>query len=161
MEKKSELKYVSEEGNNGLQSQTGDLKKKLKQCRKEKEEYLFQAQRAKADLINYRRRQEQALEEFRKFGQSGFVAELLPLMDSLSAAGDNEHLQPIKNQLEQLLKKRGLTEIKAKGEKFNPNFHEAMEMAEGDESGVVLEEIQKGYLLGDKVLRPAKVKVAK
>lgn len=159
MEKKSELKYVSEE--EGAGSQTGKLKKKLKQCQKEKEEYLFQAQRAKADLINYRRRQEQVLEEFRKFGQGGFVAELLPLIDSLSAAGDNKHLQPIKSQLEQILRKRGLTEIKAKGEKFNPHFHEAVEMAEGDESGIILEEIQKGYLLADRVLRPAKVKVAK
>lgn len=159
--KKSELKYVSEEEGTGSQSQTDKLKKKLKQCQKEKEEYLSQAQRAKADLINYRRRQEQVLEEFKKFGQAGFAAELLPLLDSLSAAQDNGHLQPIKNQLEQILKRRGLAEIKAVGEKFNPHFHEAVEMGEGEESGIILEEIQKGYLLNDKVLRPAKVKVAK
>jgi len=159
MKKKQELKYISEEEDTG--SQTERLKKKLKQCQKEKEEYLAQAQRAKADLINYRRRQEQILEEFKKYGQAGFAIELLPLLDSLAAAGDNSHLKPIKNQLEQILKRRGLTEIKAKGEKFNPHFHEAVEMAEGEESGIIIEEIQKGYLLGDKVLRPVKVKVAK
>lgn len=152
--KKSELKYISEEETD---SKADKLKKKLKQCQKEKEEYLSQAQRARADLINYRRRQEQVLEEFKKFGQAGFIRELLPVIDSLSAADYKE----IKSQLEDILKKFGLKEIKAKGEKFNPHFHEAVEMVEAKESGIVVEEIQKGYLLNDKILRVSKVKVSK
>ncbi|MFH1460800.1 MAG: nucleotide exchange factor GrpE, partial [Patescibacteria group bacterium] len=68
----------------------------------------------------------------------------------------------IKSQLENIFKKYGLAEIKSVGEKFNPEFHEAVEQIESkEESGTIVEEIQKGYLLNNKVLRPSKVKVSK
>lgn len=134
--------------------QVKKLKKKLKECQKEKEEYLTQAQRARADLINYRRRQEQVLEEFKKFGQVGLIRELLPILDSL------ETVEPVKKQLMAVLKQYGVEEIKAVGKEFNPQYHEAVEMVKGKKSGIVAEEVQRGYLLGDKILRVSKVKVS-
>ena len=68
----------------------------------------------------------------------------------------------MKKQLKIILEKHNLKGIKAKGEKFNPEFHEAVEMVESNkESGEITEEIQKGYMLGEKVLRASKVKVNK
>lgn len=139
------------------------LKKKLRECQKEKEEYLTQAQRARADLINYRRRQEIILEELRQFGQESLIKEILPVLDSLSLGSkDNEGIRQIQKQLETILQRYGLTEIKALGQKFNPTFHEAVEQIKSPkEEGTIIEEVQKGYLLGDKVLRASKVKIAK
>jgi molecular chaperone GrpE len=161
MFKKKKITYVSEES----ETQTQKLKKKLKECQKEKEEYLTQAQRARADLVNFRRRQEQALEEIRKYGQENFIRELLPVLDSLKIGGkENKGIRQIKEQLEAIFKKYGLKEIKAVGEKFNPEFHEAVEQVkskEEEKEETIIEEAQKGYLLENKVLRPSKVKVTK
>lgn len=160
MDKK--ITYLAEDSG-GTGDKLKKLKKKLTQCQKEKEEYLTQAQRARADLINYQRRQEQALEELKKYGQGNFVRELLPVLDSLRiGAEQNEGVKQIKEQLETILKNHGLKQIKTKGEKFNPELHEAVEqMKSKEKEGMIVEEIQKGYLLNDKVLRASKVKIAK
>ena len=165
MAKNRKLVYLSEEGlqSDTLRTKIKELKKKLKECQKEKEEYLSQAQRARADLINYRRRQEQVLEELKKYGQENLIRELLPVLDSLRIGSEeNEGIRQIKEQLEAVLRKYGVREIEALGEKFNPEFHEAVEQVESEEKeGFITEEIQKGYMLDDKVLRASKVKVAK
>ena len=124
---------------------------------------MTQTQKAMADLINYRKRQEQVLEEWRKYGQRELLDDLLPVTDALSAgAGKDAGLKKIKEQLEKVLIRNGLKEIAALGEKFNPEFHEAVDVTEAKEaSGTIIAEIQKGYLLHDKVLRPSKVRVAK
>lgn len=154
MAKNEEIIYTEEEG----QDKTKKLRKRIKECQKEKEEYLTQAQRARADLINYRRRQEQALEEFKKYGQMGLIRELLPIMDSLEAGG----VESIKKQLESVLKQYGVKEMKTVDQEFNPQYHEAVEMTESKKkSGTIIGEIQKGYLLDNKVLRVSKVKVSK
>ena len=159
MIKKQKLTYLSEEDQESG-SKIKKLKKKLKECQKEKEEYLTQAQRARADLINYRRRQEEILQELKKYSQQGLIKELLPVLDSLLAGSEkSEDIKRIKDQLESVLK---IKEIKALGEQFNPEFHEAVEQVKSNKpSGSVVKEIQKGYLLHDKVLRPSKVKVSK
>ena len=114
-------------------------------------------------MINYRKRQEQVLEEFRKYGQRELLNDLLPVIDALSAGAEKDAgLEKIKEQLEDILVKNGLKEIAALGEKFNPEIHEAVDVAEAKEtSGTIIGEIQKGYFLRDKVLRPSKVRVAK
>jgi len=159
MIKKQKLTYLSEEDQESG-PKIKKLKKKLKECQKEKEEYLTQAQRARADLINYRRRQEEILQELKKYSQQGLIKELLPVLDSLLAGSEkSEDIKRIKDQLESVLK---IKEIKALGEQFNPEFHEAVEQVKSNKpSGSVVKEIQKGYLLHDKVLRPTKVKVSK
>lgn len=165
MLKKSNSKkvtYISEESEEP-KNKIKEFKTKLKECQKEKEGYLTQAQRARADLINYRRRQEQLLEELKIFGQSNLIRELLPVLDSLEIGSQgNKDIGLIKEQLINILKKNGLEEIKAIDEEFNPEFHEAIEQVESKKKqGIIIQEIQKGYLLNKKVLKPSKVKVAK
>ncbi|MBU1177108.1 nucleotide exchange factor GrpE [Patescibacteria group bacterium] len=162
MIKKKKIAYISEEEEMPT-DKLKKFKKKLKECQKEKEEYLTQAQRARADLINYRRRQELVLEELRKYGQSNLILEILSVLDSLRIGSEKDKgLEIIKEQLECVLKKYGLREIKSVGEIFNPEIHDAIEEVESDnEKGVIIEEIQKGYMIGEKLLRPSKVKVAK
>ena len=146
------------------------MKEKLKRCNEEKGEYLAGWQREKADFINYRRRQEEQMAEWLKMAQSGLINDLLPILESLNHAeryaeqrGKEEvDVSKIKQQLWAILKKYGVEEIKAVGEKFNPEFHEAIEQVESEgEEGIVIEEVQKGYTLNGRVLRTAKVKVSR
>ena len=173
MTQKEEITYSNEDSQDDFsppacgaadkKSKIKKLKKKLKECQKEKEKYLTGWQRAQADLINYRRRQEEIMEEFRKYSQESLIREILPVLDSLRIGQEQiPELKTIKKQLKIILEKHNLKGIKAKGEKFNPEFHEAVEMVESNkESGEITEEIQKGYMLGEKVLRASKVKVNK
>ncbi len=139
-------------------------------CEKEREEYLKGWQRAKADLINYKKEEIRRFEEIVKFSNSELLKELLSVLDSfdLSLAVLKEETSAkgmylIRSQLESILKKRGVEAIKvSKGDKFDPAFHESLaETAEGGESGAIVEEVEKGYLLNGRVIRPARVKVAK
>ena len=165
MSKEKKITYLSEEREEDNLIKKGGLKKlkqKLKECQEAKEEYLALAQRARADLVNYRRKQEQFLEELDKHGQANLIKELLPVLDSLEIGGRTDnHLSQIKEQLEKILQQEGLKKIEALDKKFNPEIHEAVEqVASKKESGTIIEEIQKGYLFREKVLRPSKVKVA-
>jgi molecular chaperone GrpE len=137
------------------------MKEKLAKCNEEKQEYLAGWQRAQADFINYRKRQEEQMAEWTKMAEAGLVADLLAVMDSLDSGVGNKEVDLVRKQLVEILKKHGLEEIKAVGEKFNPEFHEAVEQVEsGGEEGIVMEEAQKGYLLNGRVIRVAKVKVS-
>lgn len=142
------------------------IKEHLKKCQKEKEEYLNGWQRAKADFINYKKDEEKNRENFVKWSNHILLTDILFVLDSFDLAlqdeKKNKNLELIKVQLEDALKKHGLTQIKAIGEKFNPEFHESVgEIESSKESGIIIEEVQKGYLLHNKVLRPTKVKIAK
>jgi molecular chaperone GrpE len=103
-----------------------------------------------------------------------FVLKTLPILDNFNLIesklpedlkkDDNvKGIIRLKNQIEDFLKAQGVEEMKTEGKKFDPNFHEAAEMAEVKEAepGTILEEIQKGYMINNRVLRPAKVKVVK
>jgi len=146
----------------------------FEKCKKQAEEYLAGWKRAKADLINYKKRQEEVVQEFIKFANQDLILELLPMLDNFRLAA--QHLPKelensewvkgvfqIKNQLENLLKTRGIEEIKSVGEKFNPELHESVEEVESSDKkeGVIVEEVQKGYKLNGKVIRAARVKVVK
>jgi molecular chaperone GrpE len=102
------------------------------------------------------------------------VLKFLPVLDNIYLAEKEitEELKDhkwtkgvmnIKSQIVEFLKSQGVEEIKAIGEKFDPNFHEAVEevAVEGKESGIIIEEAQKGYKMGGRVIRPARVKIAK
>ena len=150
------------------------LQKELDEAKKQAEANLNGWKRAKADLINYKKEESQRMEEFGKYNRQAFVFSLLPIMDSLDLAEKNlskdlkndeqvKGLLMIKKQLEDFLKANGVEAIAAQSEKFNPELHEAalMEERPGVESGTIVEEIQKGYMIDGCLLRPAKVKVAK
>lgn len=130
-----------------------------------------EALRAKAELINYRKRKDEEVERLLKFANEDLVVELLPTLDNFERAikienADSKLLDGMKmvyNALVNTLEKYGVKEINAEGEKFDANFHEAVitESKEDVEEDVILEVFQKGYTLKDKVIRPAMVKVNK
>jgi len=160
-----EIKYESEEDTDGVDKKVKKAKDKLKTCEKERTEYLAGWQRAKADYINLQREHEQKIADYFKFANEGLILEILPILDSFEAAmknGKDEGIKQLYNQLLSILKSNGLEEIKALGEKFNPELHEAVETIKSDKSeGIVVEEIQKGYKLHNKVIRPSRVKISK
>lgn len=153
-----EDEYIEE---TGLNEKLKKIREELKECQKEKAEYLAGWQRAKADFINARKDEEKSRAEFAKYAAEKVLREILPILDSLEKIG-NADGTAIYKQLMQILKREGVEEIKSVGLVFNPMYHEALGQTETDkkeEDGVILEELQKGYMLYDKVLRPSKVKV--
>ncbi|OGZ34248.1 MAG: nucleotide exchange factor GrpE [Candidatus Portnoybacteria bacterium RBG_13_41_18] len=165
-----EKEVVYEEGNEKIAADAEKIRKKLRECREEKEKYLAGWQRAQADFINYKRRQEEQAAEWSRMYGEGLILNILPVLDSLDAAivsqPKDQGLVTLRNQMQSVLKKHGLEEIKAIGEKFDPLLHEVVECEEclpeeKQEADIIGGEIQKGYLLNGKVLRVAKVKVKK
>jgi len=151
-----------------------ELKKKLKECQKLKDDYLAGWQRARADFLNYKKGELKRMSEILKYANESLVLEILPILDNFEVASKRlpENLKKdentkgvlqIKKQIQDFLKSQGLEEIKSLGEKFDPNFQEVVGEAEkeGAEPGIVLEEVRKGYNLHGKVLRSARVKISK
>ncbi len=163
-DEKDKIEYVSEDSDEP-DKKVKKVKHQLKHCEHERAEYLAGWQRAKADYINLQREHEQKIADYFKFANEGLILELLPILDSFEAAmknGKDEGIKQLYNQLLSVLKDNGLEEIKAVGEKFNPELHEAVETLKSDKGeGIVIEEIQKGYRLHGKIIRPSKVKIAK
>ncbi len=141
--------------------------------KKKSDEYLNNWKRAEADFINYKKRQSELFADLANAANFNIVLEILPIYDTfcLAVAHTPEDIKntdwakgvvQLKNQLENLLKSKGLEEIKSVGEKFDPEFHEAVETIESEKpEGEILDEVQKGYKLNGSVIRTAKVKVAK
>jgi len=151
-----------------------ELKKELEICQKKRDEYLSGWQRARADFLNHKKEELERMEELIKFATEEMVLKALPTLDNfcliekklpgnLKKDENVKGILQIKNQLLDFLRGHGVKEIKCLGQKFDPNFQEAVEMVERKdvESGQVIEEVQKGYTLDSRVIRPAKVKVAK
>ena len=112
---------------------------------------------------------EKEKQDFTKYAKEEFILNLLSIIDNFELAfkqaEDNEFTKGIKlihEQLLNLLKKEGLTKIECKNKKFNPEEHEAITKEQHEsEEGTIIEELQKGYKLHDRLLRPAKVKISK
>jgi molecular chaperone GrpE len=130
--------------------------------------------RAVADLDNYRKRAEKERADAITYANEKLIEEILPVMDNferaLSHANGEENLESLKQgiglisgQMAALLKKFGIQEIKAAGEKFDPSVHHAISEEENPEAepGTVVREFQKGYLLKGRLLRPAMVAVSR
>lgn len=134
------------------------------------EQYLANWQRAQADFANFKKRIEQERAEFAKFANSALMSSLLPVIDDFERALENASeqidsgwiagIELIYRKLLTELENQGLSKIEADGQDFDPNFHQAVLYEEGDE-GKVIEELQKGYMLHDRLLRPTMVKVGK
>lgn len=147
---------------------------RLEECKKKCEEYLNGWKRERADFLNYKKDEEGRISALIEYTRSSLILKLLPMIDNITVAAKQipEHLKGdtwiqgffhIKKQAEELLKKEGIEEIKTIGEMFDPSIHEVIEeiSKEGQGHGVILEEVQKGYLLSGRVIQPAKVKIAK
>ena len=152
----------------GKEDRAVDPELALAEEKQKAEGYLANWQRTQADFINYKRRTEQERAEFSKFANASLILGLLPVLDDLERALDSSSpkartdwvagIKLIEHNFRSFLEAQGLTPIKAIGEPFDPRFHEALRQDKGQD-GIVIEEFQKGYLLHDRVLRPAKVVV--
>lgn len=128
--------------------------------------------RLQADFSNFRKRSEKEKEDTIKFASEGLITALLPILDNFYRAFDAAQAQGvegdwlegfalIQKDLIQVLESKGLEEIEATGQAFDPEYHQAVLTEPSDgESGIVLETLQKGYKLRDKVIRPSIVKVS-
>jgi molecular chaperone GrpE len=149
------------------------LKKQLEEEKKKSDEYHDHWKRSLADFQNYKKRQSELFTDLVNSAGEEMIMAILPIFDTFCLAVNYvpkdikdtdwaKGVLQIKSQFGDLLKSKGLEEIKSVGEKFNPEFHEAVEMIESEKpEGEILEEVQKGYKLNGLVIRTAKVKVAK
>jgi molecular chaperone GrpE len=148
-----------------------NLGTELQRLKAERDLLLDRLARAQAEFENARRRASKEQQEFRDYAAADAIKVLLPILDSFeravqvkSEAGDfRSGVELIYKQLQDALAKLGVRAIPAKGEPFDPHVHEAIEMVETSDAAdhEVLEELQRGYKLKDRLLRPAMVKVAK
>jgi len=129
-----------------------------------------QLKRALADYANLQRRVEQDKLQIADHFKSTFIVRILPVLNNLevslkvlaieASAGSRQGLEISINQFKKILQDWGVEEIKTEGE-FDPRLHEAIEVVEGKEDNKITQVLEKGYRLGDKILRPARVKVEK
>lgn len=148
---------------------------KLKEEAAKAKEYWDKILRLQADFENTRKRLEKERNDFVKFANEGIVLELLNILDDLERVielSQSQHqdlsaflkgVEMILAHLYELLKEYGVRPIETKGKIFNPNFHEALMQVENKDlpENTIVEELQKGYLLNDRVVRTSKVKVSK
>lgn len=148
------------------------LEEQLRQAELNAQEHHDAWLRAKADAENARRRALDEIDKARKFALDKFAAELLPVKDSLEAAlatGDSASIESLKSgvdltlkQLSGVFEKNSIKEISPLGDRFDPNYHQAIAMVDGEgEANTVATVLQKGYALNDRVMRPALVTVFK
>ena len=147
------------------------LSKALEEEKSKAEKYLSNWQRAEADLNNYKKRVEQERSEISQFANMAFILNLLPIVDDFERAFNTlpdklaqltwiDGIRLISRKLWVTLEAQGISEIKTVGEKFDPAIHEAVRQGDGAE-GEVIEELQKGYKLRDRLIRPALVVVGR
>jgi molecular chaperone GrpE len=147
------------------------LKAQLEEEKKKAEGYLANWQRAAADFQNYKRRTEQERQEVALLANAALIINILPILDDLERALRNvdahlagltwvDGIRLIHRKLQAILEASGVKEITTEGQDFDPRYHEATMYGEGEE-GKVVAEVQRGYMLGDRVLRPAMVIVGR
>jgi len=140
----------------------------LEDLRQKAEEYLNNWKRAQADFANFKRRTEQEKLEMSRYACSQLILGLLPVLDDFERAFTSigKEVAPdwvsgvklVENKLRSVLDAQGLTPIEALGQDFDPSLHDGVMHGKGPE-GVVVQELRKGYKLGDRVLRPSQVVV--
>jgi molecular chaperone GrpE len=146
-----------------------DLQKMLAESKQKADDYLDSWKRAQADFINYKRRADQEKMEMGVYANTQLILSLLPVLDDFERAVDSltpklakvdwvHGIRLVERKLRTTLEAQGMSPIKALGEDFDPNLHEAVMHVKG-EDGKVVRELQKGYRLHDKILRPSKVAV--
>lgn len=145
----------------------------LTSLRQEKNALQDRLLRTAAEFDNYRKRIERERRELSEFAAADVLTELLPILDNLEralqapAGGDadayRKGVEMIQRQMVDLLRKRGVTPIEAVGADFDPNYHQSVahDTSPDHREGEVIEELRRGYMLGERLLRPAMVKVAK
>ena len=150
---------------------TGSLTQLLAQEKEKAEKYLANWQRTEADFRNYKAREEQGKKDLVNWANSTLVCDILPVLDSFDRAFEGvapsgkglswlTGFKQIQKMLLDVLGKHGLTEMKCVGETFDPSRHEAVVQRDGAE-GMVLDEVRKGYMIKDRLIRAPQVVVGK
>ncbi len=153
-----------------------DLDALLAEAELKRDEYLELARRTQADFENYKKRMAAEVQAAARRSKAQLAAEVAPVLDDLERALQAAGLDPegdsedglahgvllVFRGLRETLRRNGIEQVDPKGEKFDPNRHEALSTVavEGTEPGVVVEVLQKGYRLGDQLIRPARVVVS-
>ena len=164
---------VVEENSEEALNELEKLQKELEEAKQEAAEYLEQLQRSQAEFANYKKRNERERDDFVKLANAALIAKLLPILDdcerALQTVPENlrnltwvEGIFLIERRLRMTLEEEGLTEIEAVGKRFDPELHHAVTREETTEyeEDEIISELQKGYKLNDRVLRPSMVRVA-
>lgn len=161
-----------EQQNQELTAALQEKEQRVQACEKDAREYLEGWQREKASFANYRKRVAREMDDAGVVARADLIAKILPAIDNLERAladttGDAEVVRKgVRMTYEQLmstLQQQGLKEVPTKGEPFDPNVHEAVDAVEGtgQEPNTVIEDVQKGYTFGERLVRPARVRVAR
>ena len=153
------------------QPEPNELEAKLAEAEQKRDEYLSGWQRAKADFINYKKEEMKHLEDVARYGSEDLIKDLIGVIDNfdlglrtMEKSGPVERgIYLIRSQIDDILKKRGLVKLETKpGDEFDPMIAEAMtEVPSERPPGTIVEEVEPGYRLGEKVLRPARVILSK
>lgn len=147
------------------------LARQLEEAQEEAKTNLSGWQRSQADFENYKKREEAKQKEILEFAKEVTIVKLLPTLDALHqglkqapAGVDEKWLAGINatiTQLDKVLAEMGVKKIEAIGKPFDPHFHEAVREVAGEEDGVVVEDLQTGYELNGRVIRPSQVVISK
>ncbi|GGJ83447.1 protein GrpE [Lentibacillus kapialis] len=163
---------------NAAQAESADkendsLQAELSRLKQEKDDLQQRLLRTQAEFDNFKKRSQKEKESVQKYKSEELATELLPAMDNFERAMQVEvnaetksfveGISMVYNQIKEALKSQGIEEIEAVGKPFDPNVHHAVMQVEDEEaeSDTIVEELQKGYILKDRVIRPAMVKVNK
>jgi molecular chaperone GrpE len=161
-----------EEMKDDVKADVSDLAEKLAAVEKQRDEYLAGWQRAKADFANYKKEEMAHLQDIAKYGSQDLIRDLVGVLDNFdlglrsmekNGAPVDKGIYLIRMQIEDILRKRGLAKVELKpGDKFDPAVAEAMAEIPSDKpEGTIVEEVEPGYKLHDKVIRAARVIVSK
>lgn len=171
----NDLKKNKKEKKDKHKEKFKELEKKIEELENKNKELSDQTLRSQAELINYRKRKDDELSRMLKYAGEDMIKELLQILDNFERAinMDDDNLEDevskflsgfkmIYCKFVSILEKNGVKAIDGGNKPFDPTYHQAVmtEAREGVEPGMVLEVLQKGYLLKDKVIRPAMVKVS-
>ncbi|MFP3909352.1 MAG: nucleotide exchange factor GrpE [Archaeoglobaceae archaeon] len=148
------------------------LKQQLVEEQKKAEEYFNKLQYLRADFENYKKRASREVDEQVKQTKVELFRKLLGVIDNLERAVEAsrnreeddplvEGVEMVLDQFKSILKEEGVSELEAVGQKFDPKYHEAIAFKEADENNIILEENQKGYCMGDTIIRPSIVIVGR
>ncbi len=162
---------MTEEQNDNKISELDELKNALAETEKTRDEYLAGWQRAKADFVNYKKDERKHFDDAVKYGIEGIIRDMIGVLDTFDLAikmlEKEGHMDKgiylIRSQIEDILKKRGVEKIPVKqGDPFDPGIMEAMAEIESEQPpGTVIEEIEPGYRLYDKIVRASRVIIGK
>jgi molecular chaperone GrpE len=172
MEEAQDLSRTEEESSSPEAARIAELETQLAQARQEASDNWSKYVRERADMDNFRKRQERVLADRVQQQKKALLHNLLGVMDNVERAlvyqdtldrqGLQQALRMVQWQMNEVLRGQGLAPVATVGEPFNPYLHEAIEAVEDSDKpeGTIVEEVLKGYTLGEETLRPARVKVS-